>query len=288
MFGGDEDVESDDEKRLPNSHTHTHTHIQMLHEDEEEVFKEGLGRMGVGGALSGSASPVPKPLEWEEGSWEDGVDIEEMVMYGDARQVREVFERGHATITPEKASELLLRCAEAADELAEPLETLMLLVDDLKANVNAVDASGSTPLHSLFSRPLLGRFLISRGADLLAKDLNGESSLAMCIEYGYDYIVPSFVASGGEAILLENKEKALEYAVTLVTAGGYGSKVAEMVNDGLVHISADLALELLDQCRGSFDTMKEPVETFELLERCVCLCVCVWLSECLCLCLRLC
>jgi len=232
---------------------HSHLDIEIGEDDDDQ-------RLAM-------LSPTPKPMEWEEGDWADGVDIEEMVMYGDARQVREVFDRGHVKITPERASELLLKCVESPDELAEPLETLMLLVDDLKADINSVDANGSTPLHSLFNRPLLGRFLVSRGADVLAKDANGESALALCIEYGYDYIVPSFVASGGEAVMFEDKAKALDYAITLVTAGGYGSKVAEMVNDGLVHISSDLALELLDQCRGSFDTMKEPVETFQLLER---------------------
>jgi hypothetical protein len=34
-----------------------------------------------------------------------------------------------------------------------------------------------------------------------------------------------------------------------------------------VTITPDEALELMDQCKGNFDNMKEPVETFELLER---------------------
>ena len=33
-----------------------------------------------------------------------------------------------------------------------------------------------------------GRFLLSRGSDVLAKDVRGESVLSLCAEYGYDWV----------------------------------------------------------------------------------------------------
>ena len=52
------------------------------------------------------------------------------------------------TMTSMQSTDLLLRCVDQTDELLEPLETLMLLVDDLRADVNAVNKdTGNTPLH---------------------------------------------------------------------------------------------------------------------------------------------
>jgi hypothetical protein len=194
-------------------------------------------------------------------------DIERAIIYGEARQARELITSGAMVITSEEATALLLKCCNTdPEEIKEPLETIVLLVDLLGADVNARDADGMTPLHSLFSQPLLGRFILSRGGDVLAKNADGDSVLDLCAEYGYDWILPAFEARGEEEKLLENPSRAKDYAISLITKWGMGGKVAEMLADDLVVITADEALEMLDTLQGRFDELKQPIETFELLE----------------------
>ena len=194
-------------------------------------------------------------------------EIEDIVLHKEAHVAWSALEDGTLRVTPDVATVLLLKLAEDSDSVTEPLETLVLLVDKLGANVNAADLDLMTPLHSLFSSPALGRFILSRGGDVLAKDDNGDSVLSLCAEYGYSWVLPAFISMHGrEAKLLEDKDKAHEYAVILLTMWGFGVRVSELIEEGLVSFSGDEALELLDSCTNNFQNMKEPVETFELLE----------------------
>ena len=272
-------------------------------EDMEEAVA-GADPWEAEGAERVSAAPPTRSAGqyWEMGDWSSGdglagpdggvgvetsgaeayadLPLEEIVLYGDARHVRSILFHTGATaalaerprLSADQATALLQRCSDQTDELLEPLETFMLLVDDLKADVNAVNAAtGNAPLHSIFNNPLLGRFLVSRGADVLLRDANGDSPLSLCIEYDYDYILPAFVAVGGETSLIDSGDEArlVQYASTLLL-GGYGVRVGELCAAGDIKLAADVALELLAQCRSvGFDSMKEPVETFELLERIV-------------------
>jgi hypothetical protein len=199
------------------------------------------------------------------------IDVDDIMVHGYARIVRHMVEQGKASVTPEKATELLLKCLGVVDDLPEPLETFILLVDTLGADVNSRDGEGQSPLQCLFTKPILGRFILSRGGDILAKDESDESVLQMCLEYDYDWIVPAFGSTPHEAALLEDRARAGEYVRTLLRFGGYGGKVRELLADGLaVSIGTDEALEIMGewQERG-FDAAKQPVETFELLEELV-------------------
>ena len=59
-----------------------------------------------------------------------------------------------------------------------------MLVDEGGADVNVRDENSSTPLHFLFSTPLMGRFLVSRGSDVMLSDNQGDSPLSLCLEFG--------------------------------------------------------------------------------------------------------
>ena len=64
----------------------------------------------------------------------------------------------------------------------------------------------------------------------------------------------------------------IDYCDVLLTAGGVASRVAPLVAEGLVSIGGERALDMLARCRegeGGFEKLKEPVETFELLEKIV-------------------
>lgn len=193
-------------------------------------------------------------------------DIEQLALFGDSRKLRRLIENKQAFVSPTEATRLLLKCIQSMDSVKEPLELMMLLVDTLGADVNARDEEGIAPLHSLFNEPVLGRYIVSRGGDIMSTDPNGDTVLQLCLEYGYDWILPAFEATGREKILLEDEEQANKYAEILLAYGGCGIKVKELIEEGYVSISADTALDILDKCRGNFDSMKDPVETFELLE----------------------
>ena len=192
---------------------------------------------------------------------------EDLILHKEAHLAWSALSAGSLSVSRDLATLLLLKFAEDPESVVEPLETLVLLVDKLGADVNATNENSMTPLHSLFSKPALGRFILSRGGDVLAKDDHGDSVLAMCAEYGYHWVLPAFMnMHGREAKLLEDPERAHEYAVILISIWGFGTRVKELLEEGVVSISSDEALEIMDTCKENFETMKEPVETFELLE----------------------
>lgn len=210
-------------------------------------------------ASKGSLAEPVSPLTAQE--------AEELILYKEAHLAWSALSVGSLLVSKELATLLLLKFAEDPESVVEPLETLVLLVDKLGADVNATNGDNMTPLHSLFSKPALGRFILSRGGDVLAKDDHGDSVLAMCAEYGYHWVLPAFMnMHGREANLLEDPERAHEYAVILISLWGFGTRVRELIEEGLVSISADEALDIMDTCKDNFEDMKEPVETFELLE----------------------
>jgi hypothetical protein len=180
---------------------------------------------------------------------------------------------GILILSKTEATTLLLRCVDDPDALAEPLETIRLLIDRFHANINAVTVDGRNSIHAVFANSLLGKFLISRGADVLMSDyIDGSCALSLSFEYQIEYLYNFFVSSGGEADLLSsgdenNQERKLRYIKCLLIAG-YATKLNSWIFDsGIVTITTDMATELLLQCKENFDNMKEPVETFELLER---------------------
>lgn len=194
-------------------------------------------------------------------------EAEDLILHKEARLAWAALEMGTLSVSRDFASILLLKLADNSDAVVEPLETLVLLVDKLDADVNATNGNMMTPMHSLFSCPALGRFVLSRGGDVLLKDDNGDSVLALCAEYGYNWLLPAFISMHSrEAKLLEDRDRAHEYAVVMLTLWGYGTRVSELIEDGLVCFSPDEALQLMEVCTNNFENMKEPVETFELLE----------------------
>ena len=194
-------------------------------------------------------------------------EAEDLILFKEARLAWAALEMGALSVSKDFASILLSKLADNSEAVVEPLETLVLLVDKLGADVNFTDSNLMTPMHSLFSCPALGRFVLSRGGDILLKDDKGDCVLALCAEYGYNWLLPAFISMHSwELKLLEDRDRAHEYAVVMLTLWGFGTRVSELIEDGFVCFTADEALELMDKCSTNFENMKEPVETFELLE----------------------
>ena len=81
-----------------------------------------------------------------------------------------------------QSSTMLLQVAQNIDTVAEPIEALRVLLDDLHVDPRVTDANGCTALHFLFNLPALGRLLIARGACVLQEDLQGDSPLSLALE----------------------------------------------------------------------------------------------------------
>jgi hypothetical protein len=57
-----------------------------------------------------------------------------------------------------------------------------------------------------------------------------------------------------------------EYAILLLV-GGYASRVNDLLEEGIISISGEEALALLESNQNRYAELVEPVETFELLEK---------------------
>lgn len=171
-------------------------------------------------------------------------------------------------ITKGEATALLLKCADDLEALIEPYETISFLVDEFGADVNATDPTGRNPVLMLPSNALLGRFLVKRGCDVLAVDNTGACALSDAFEYGQNWLYETFLQCGEEEKLLASGDagRIKKYVMCLIV-GGLGSSAAEIMTRCGVEILPHTATELMVTCKGNFDNMKEPVETFELLDK---------------------
>ena len=168
-------------------------------------------------------------------------------------------------LCPKIATDVLLQCVDDPESLKEPLETLIVLVDTLGADVNAVDAShdGRTVLAAVFNVPLMGRILLMRGADPLMCDSHGsDSALQLCLEYDCDWMLSAMDACKFADSLKIDRLK--EYCRQFIM-GGYGSRVQRYSEKA--GFTPDEATELMVSCKDRFQDMADPMGTFEALEK---------------------
>ena len=174
---------------------------------------------------------------------------------------------GFSSFPPIDSTELLMKYATTADQLPNATNSLLILIDFLSADVNATDISGRTPLHHLILNPEVGTLLIMRGANILLCDDSGMCPLSLSFNHHQDWLLQEFEACGREAHLLQyGSNDELFRFVTYLILAGYSTKAQKVIQLGRVTITADDATALMSSCTGNFENMKEPVETFELLE----------------------
>ena len=143
---------------------------------------------------------------------------------------------------------------------------MTFLVETMKANVNIRDIEGRTPLFSVFNAPDLGKFLLSKGADVFITDDSGLTVLRLCMEYGENWIIKEFQELGGELAILNDTRRVAEYFRALIL-GGFAARAEMFVDRGHIQVTSELATQLMEEAKGNFDRMKDPVETVELLLR---------------------
>ena len=164
-------------------------------------------------------------------------------------------------------TELLLFYSRDTSLLSNPWNTFAILIDMLNADVNTTDANGRTPLHHMILQPETGSLLLMRGANILHCDDSGMCPLSLSLNHSQDWLLNNFEACGREAYLLEqgSSDELFRYATYLILAG-YSTKARNVIELGRVVITPDDATALMSSCMGNFENMKEPVETYELLE----------------------
>lgn len=141
-------------------------------------------------------------------------------------------------------------------------------------DINDRNSRNETILHRVVELGIedLGRELIRRGADILAMDEEGICPLSTSLNYQASWLVDEFERCGREKEMYDRavssgqgQDGIFQYFTYFILAG-YSEKAVEILNSGTLSINAEEATELMNSCRGNFESMKNPVETFELLE----------------------
>jgi hypothetical protein len=255
------------------------TRAQMhRHRDTVRTGRKGVGRTpktggprGHHGAGTGAGGAV------------DVAQLKEALfrhlLVGDANAVTEVLKTAYnavpavpvsALILPDQSSELMLQCFKEPGSLIHDDQTLKVLLDTLRADVNHVESDTSrTLLHYTVEQGerKLARILVAKGADVLMEDNTGTSALAMSLRLKQDWVLAEFQSSGRMVQLLQSDDtdRKTRLAKCLILAG-HSQLAAEVIRLGGLQFTAAEASQLLASCRGNFEDMKDPIETFELLE----------------------
>lgn len=151
----------------------------------------------------------------------------------------------------------------------DTLDSLLLLIDEGMVSCDLADKSGRSLLLRCTENNMqaAGRELISRGADILLRDQDNRSALSIALKGAIDWLLDEFQTSGHEARLLGSNDegKKFSYFVHFILAG-CAEHAQKIINTGMVSISKEDATILLNDCRGNFESMLQPMETFDLLE----------------------
>ena len=217
---------------------------------------------------------TPTREETLEQSGENKREFMESIRRGDAYHARLMLLNGQVgsdDFSAEEASKTILWCVQNLDKLDHAEDTLRLLIEGFHGDVNyrsMKSESGAPPIMLSLRRPDIGRFLMAKGADIFLKDRSGTHALAASISAKQSWLIEEFADSEQEEALFSDPDetKLREYVSWLVLAG-YGTKLAKHINRGEITITAAQATILFSQCSENFASMKEPVETYELLER---------------------
>ena len=168
------------------------------------------------------------------------------------------------------ATKTLLQCIDNTDILDEPLETLVILTDYLHADINACDptAEGRSVLASVFSKPLLGKYLLTRGADPLLMDNVGDSALKLSLDYNYNWILEACESPNQLSIIKKDPLKLKTYIEILIKTGRINHLIDKLEEQELnKSLSSNEAAKLMQSINFKEMDGECGVKTFEFLEK---------------------
>ena len=198
-------------------------------------------------------------------------DILQVITLLDSEPVNSILSHEEVLDVFWDCSVKLLQMDGSSEESIQLQDMVLFLIDDGSINVNNCNiVSGESLLHLAITSAgfeRLGRELVKRGADILLMDNDGNCPLSLfLLQEEEDWLLDEFESSGKEMKLLAfgSSEKKLRY-ISYFILTGQSTKARELIGSGHIKISASEATELMNSCRGNFESMTDPVDTFELL-----------------------
>lgn len=195
---------------------------------------------------------------------------------GKAKDLKALLDHpGYIKPSKEEASQLLLElCQLIALGGDINIEVIAYLVEECEAQTDITDMkTGNCLMHYLVMgrHETISEYLLDHGChNILATNFNSETVLSRSITLlkQDNWLVQVFEESGLEDDFLKtNSYNDIHSYTTSLIFGGYASKVSTLISEGHIDISSSEATILFRKCRGNFDNMIDPIETFELLER---------------------
>jgi hypothetical protein len=149
-------------------------------------------------------------------------------------------------------------------------QSILFLFDEkMIPDINLKNSKGESLLQVIVlqDNEYLGRELIHRGADILMMDKDGLCPLSISLTYHFDWLADEFMNCGREIKLLTQGTMEMKFQYfTFFILTGYSEKAYQIIENEYLTITPEEATDLMNSCRGNFENMKNPVETFELLE----------------------
>lgn len=161
--------------------------------------------------------------------------------------------------------------------LMQRYQTVLFLIDEAVMDVDVVCEDGGaqaahdgrSALHYAVAEHAesFGRQLIRRGANIFLVNQAGESPLSLAMKSSQvAWLMEEFQAAGEEEMLAASGSDAdkLQY-ISFFVLSGVAAKVKALLATGRFTLSSSQATTLLNACKGNFEQMEDPVDTFELL-----------------------
>lgn len=194
--------------------------------------------------------------------------LSELLLAGDAEAARALINAQPPTLLKGEAHKLLVMCVKASEQLQQPLRTIELIIRRLGVDLDAVDSAGLTVLHyALANSREISELLVRSGCSILVDDSAGNCALSLSLQHRLEWLLELFVRSGREEQFFRSASQYRKFKyVTCLIFAGYSDAARNAIRRSGVLVTSVDATELLKICSGNFEQMRDPVETFELLE----------------------
>jgi hypothetical protein len=189
---------------------------------------------------------------------------------GEAYKAQSVINYGVQIPTRVELVDTMHHCLDNIDDLLDPMDTFVVLIERCGVDVNAVDENGVSPLMKLVrldEEKIGSYFIFFQGADALQVHSNGECPLSVNLSAGRTWVLSEFELNQEDALFASDDFSRKQRYVACLMIAGYASLVIKLLEAKKAVIDVYEARYLYDECRKNVKGLKEPIRTFELLHR---------------------